>query len=175
MHALRKRDLSLRTAPICNATLNHCYEFVPTSGIDWQSASERAALRSYNGLAGYLASVTSWYEGGSAIQSLPTGVASIAWMGGLWNTTASAWMWGSGSESGLLVNPPAVGSAAAPAYTAWCFGYPVQPNAANPFMVWSSSGQCWRNVASPTTVTGFLVEYGTTALGAFPYLVSFGV
>jgi hypothetical protein len=74
----------------------HFYEFVAAPGITWTSARDAAAIRTYYGLQGYLATLTSQVEADfSGSQAL-----GVGWIGANDDTTEGDWQWVTGPEAG---------------------------------------------------------------------------
>lgn len=74
----------------------HYYEYVPSLGITWTAARDAAALSTYYGLQGYLATLTSQVEADFS-GSQATGVG---WIGGSDAATEGVWLWVTGPEAG---------------------------------------------------------------------------
>ncbi|GAB1309529.1 hypothetical protein KH5_22120 [Urechidicola sp. KH5] len=75
----------------------HFYEFVPDLGITWTDARDAAELRTYFGLQGYLATLTSQEEADlSGEQAEGTG-----WIGASDAAVEGIWRWVTGPEAGL--------------------------------------------------------------------------
>jgi hypothetical protein len=74
----------------------HYYEFVAVPGITWTDARNAAAARTYYGLQGYLATLTSQAEADfSGSQAL-----GVGWIGASDNATEGDWQWVTGPEAG---------------------------------------------------------------------------
>ena len=74
----------------------HYYEFVAVPGITWTDALSAAASRTYYGLQGYLATLTSQAEADfSGSQAL-----GVGWIGASDNATEGDWQWVTGPEAG---------------------------------------------------------------------------
>jgi len=142
----------------------HYYEFVAAMGITWTAARNTAALRTYYGLQGYLATLTSQEEADfSGSQAL-----GVGWIGGSDAATEGQWLWVTGPEAGLnFWNGTAGGSS--PNFAFWNTGEPNQsgnedyahithPNV-NPNGSWndlSNTGAASGNYQPQ----GYVVEYG---------------
>lgn len=74
----------------------HYYEFVPSVSISWTDANTAANARTYFGLQGYLATLTSQEESDFS-GSQATGVG---WIGASDATTEGDWQWVTGPEAG---------------------------------------------------------------------------
>jgi hypothetical protein len=73
---------------------NHYYEFVPASQITWANAKAAANLRTYNGLRGYLVTVTSATEQAFVLTKL----LGQGWMGASDLAKEGDWRWVTGPE-----------------------------------------------------------------------------
>ena len=76
----------------------HYYEFVADAGITWTDAEIAASNRTYFGLQGYLATLTSQQEAdfsGSQAQG-------VGWIGATDNAVEGEWRWVTGPEAGTL-------------------------------------------------------------------------
>ncbi|WP_411032321.1 C-type lectin domain-containing protein, partial [Spongiimicrobium sp. 3-5] len=99
----------------------HYYEFISNVGITWTAANAAASLRTYYGLQGYLATLTSQTEADFS-GSQATGVG---WIGGSDATTEGVWQWVTGPEAGTTFwNGTAGGST--PNFAFWNTGEPNQ-------------------------------------------------
>lgn len=77
---------------------NHFYEYVPDLGIDWESARQAAENRTYFGLQGYLATVSSQDEA----QITGEQSAGAGWIGGSDALEEGVWRWVTGPEAGTI-------------------------------------------------------------------------
>ncbi|MFA5298368.1 MAG: T9SS type B sorting domain-containing protein [Lutibacter sp.] len=74
----------------------HFYEYVPDIGITWKNAKIAAEARTYYGLQGYLATITSSEEA----QLSGKQAAGAGWIGGSDSQTEGTWRWMTGPETG---------------------------------------------------------------------------
>ena len=74
----------------------HFYEYVPVLGITWANAKAAAEARTYYGLKGYLATITSTEEA----QLSGKQAAGAGWIGGSDAETEGTWKWVTGPEAG---------------------------------------------------------------------------
>ncbi|RKN78321.1 hypothetical protein D7Z94_19000 [Ulvibacterium marinum] len=144
----------------------HYYEYVPDLGITWTDANTAASARTYFGLQGYLATLTSQEEADfSGSQAV-----GVGWIGGSDAATEGVWQWVTGPEAGTVFwNGTAGGST--PNFAFWNTGEPNQsgnedyahithPNV-NPNGSWndlSNTGAASGNYQPQ----GYVVEYGGT-------------
>ncbi|WP_299535372.1 hypothetical protein [Ulvibacterium sp.] len=144
----------------------HYYEYVPNLGITWTAANTAASARTYFGLQGYLATLTSQAEADfSGSQAV-----GVGWIGGSDAATEGVWQWVTGPEAGTVFwNGTAGGST--PNFAFWNTGEPNQsgnedyahithPNV-NPNGSWndlSNTGAASGNYQPQ----GYVVEYGGT-------------
>ncbi len=160
---------------------DHYYEFVSSSGISWTDAESAAESKSYTGLAGYLATVTSQGENDFIYSKL----SGDGWMGASDASSESDWYWVTGPEAGTKFfdqtsassnsgnlytvyggNTPGGGNAVSGFYNNWASGEPND---------WSASGEdyghfysawgTWNDYAATTSVAGYVVEYGGEGYG----------
>lgn len=80
------------------ASTGHYYEYVPSLGITWTNARDAAALRTFNGLQGYLATISSQEESDLLGSQAP----GAGWIGASDATLEGDWYWVTGPEAGTL-------------------------------------------------------------------------
>ena len=99
----------------------HYYQFFSEIGITWTAARDKAALSTYYGLQGYLATLTSVEESNFAGSQ----ISGAGWIGGSDEATEGVWKWVTGPEAGTTFwNGNASGSS--PNYAFWNTGEPNQ-------------------------------------------------
>lgn len=141
----------------------HYYEYVADYGITWTTARTAAASRTYYGLQGYLATITSPEEA----QLSGEQAAGAGWIGGSDAETEGIWKWVTGPESGTIFwNGGPDGSS--PNYAFWNTG---EPNNLN--------DEDYAHVTAPTVgITGSWNDLpnGGTSGDFFPkgYVVEYG-
>lgn len=155
----------------------HYYEFISSPNITWTAARDAAALRTYFGLQGYLATLTSQAEADFS-GSQATGVG---WIGGSDAATEGDWRWVTGPEglaNGGTGTPfwlgNQTGTTTAPDFFAfWNSGEPNQAGNEDyahitDVSVTSSPGS-WNDLPNTTSTSGpyqaqgYVVEYGGSA------------
>ena len=142
----------------------HYYEYIDDLGITWTAANTAANNRTYFGLQGYLATLTSQVEADfSGAQA-----SGVGWIGGSDAATEGVWRWVTGPESGTIFwNGTAGGSS--PNFAFWNTGEPNQagdedyahithPNV-NPNGSWNDLSNTGAG-SGDYQPQGYVVEYG---------------
>ena len=148
----------VQTIPILNKGNNHYYSII--SGFNsWAEAFEATKTLSFNGLQGYLATITSTQEDAFVVDNLvstikPPKDSGAVGLGGSSTGTAGTWKWVNGPENDQVFN-----------YVNWNV---TQGNgtATTSFVAYSLSNFSWnpldinKSITSPNSYLGFVVEYG---------------
>ncbi len=147
---------------------NHYYEYVQDTGITWTQAKIDAEARTYFGLQGYLATITSTQEA----QLSGEQAAGAGWIGGTDQETEGIWKWATGPEIGTVFWNGGI-NGSSPNYSNWNNAEPNNLGNEDYAHVtapgigidgsWndlSNGGDASPN--SPYHPQGFIVEYGGT-------------
>lgn len=104
------------------ASTGHYYEYISNIGITWSNAKTAAAARTFYGLQGYLATITSQAEA----DLLGEQASGAGWIGASDATTEGVWLWVTGPEAGTQFwSGGTTGSTTAPYnYANWNGGEP---------------------------------------------------
>ncbi len=110
-------------SPLFLPETGHYYEFIPAVGIQWDNARDAAALRTFFGLQGYLATLT------SAIEATFAGdqITGTGWIGASdsFGTGEGEWRWETGPEAGTVFwNGDQNGTTAPGQFSFWNNGEP---------------------------------------------------
>jgi hypothetical protein len=139
----------------------HFYEFISSTNISWTDAFAAANLRSYFGLQGYLATITSLDENTFVYSK----INAAGWLGGSDAASEGVWKWVCGPESGTQFWQGGIaGSAVGGNFTYW---HSAQPDNATPgehyLDFWN--GDHWNDYPNVATgsIAGYVVEYGGMA------------
>ncbi len=142
----------------------HYYEYVPALGITWTNAKAAAELRTYYGLQGYLATITSLDE--AQLSGKQAGGAG--WIGGSDAAVEGVWRWVTGPEAGTIFwNGLSNGSS--PNFAFWNTGEPNQAGDEDYAHVTApgvGNTGSWNDLSNTGNLTGnyqpkgYIVEYG---------------
>lgn len=87
------------TTPAYYAGTDHYYQVVSASNLSWEQAKANAEIRTYNGLPGHLATITSSDENSFVRYEYVYGLLlgsitdKCVWLGGYRDVSSSAWKW----------------------------------------------------------------------------------
>jgi len=141
----------------------HYYEYVSAPGSCWAAAKTAAAARTYNGMAGYLATLTTAAE----VATLARRTSGQYWFGASDAAVEGEWRWQTGPEAGQLFWRGADNGTAV-TYSNWSTGEPnnfqtaSQPNGEHYGELYGNSG-LWNDLGPCDVngiISGYLVEYG---------------
>ncbi len=142
----------------------HYYEYLNTS-MNWTAAQPVAAARTYYGLHGYLATVTSAAENSFILSKL----AATGWIGATDQAVEGQWRWATGPEGlangglGTLFytgqNNNVNGGPVAGAYNNWNSGEPNNAGGAENWAQFFPTTGFWNDLNSGNNL-GSVVEYG---------------
>lgn len=135
---------------------NHFYRFVTASGISWTNARNAAAQLTYNGLQGYLATITSLAEN----QFVASRLAGQGWMGASDAAVEGVWKWETGPETGVQFwQGLSTGSVTGGLYNNWASG---EPNNAGDedYAHFLTNGQWNDYPLQLSNISGYVVEFG---------------
>lgn len=148
---------------LASEATGHYYEFVESPAVCWAAARAAAATRTYRGLSGYLATITSPAE-----NALLSGYSrNRYWLGGADDVVEGEWRWKTGPEAGQLFWRGGVSGTAA-AHSNWApdepndFRNQFRPVGEDYALLYGQSG-LWNDGADCSTddpIEGYIVEYG---------------
>ena len=133
----------------------HYYEYVSGS-YTWAQARALALGKTFNGLSGYLANISSADEN----SFVKAKIGADVWIGGSDQGTEGAWKWMDGPEAGQTFwNGLSNGSTPSGSYANWNSGEPNDSGGEDYAQFFVGTGK-WNDLNSTSTLA-FLVEYGT--------------
>ncbi len=131
----------------------HLYEYVPAS-LTWAEARDAAALKTYNGLQGYLFNVTSAEENAFLLAKMTTD----GWLGASDESSEGDWRWMTGPEAGTQFwQGTSSGSVVNGEYENWRSGEPN--NLGDEDYAQFYSDGAWNDL-NGTQGLSYIVEYG---------------
>ena len=153
--------ISVFTNPTTGAT--SYYEVLTPGSISWPSARTAASSRTFNGLTGYLANLTSTNES-NFIQSK---LSVDGWIGASDRGSEGVWRWMDGPEAGLQFYQGAVGGSnvaggagqVTSAYSNWAANEPNDFGTGED-AAYAIGGGSWNDYPEGTNVAAYIVEYG---------------
>ncbi|SEU04199.1 Por secretion system C-terminal sorting domain-containing protein [Hymenobacter actinosclerus] len=150
-------------AVLVSEATGHYYELIQAPGICWSAAQAAAAARTYQGLTGYLATITSPAE--QAL--LANNGQAQYWLGAADDVVEGEWRWKTGPEKGeLFWQGSAAGTSVG--YSNWSTGEPndfrtqAAPAGEDYGQYYGGSG-LWNDAPACNeagVTAGYLVEYG---------------
>ena len=143
----------------------HYYEYVPSLGIPWNNARAEAESRTYFGLRGYLATITSPEEAQLTGEQVP----GTGWIGGSDAASEGTWRWMTGPEAGTVFWNGGV-NGSTPNFAFWNTNEPNNCCAGEDYAHVTSPNigilGSWNDLSNEGDVTGdyqpkgYVVEYG---------------
>lgn len=144
------------TGSAYNPSNGHYYEYVNTTGLTWTEAKAATAASTFNGLTGYLATITSAEEN-DFMESKTTSGDNV-FIGATDSASEGVWIWDTGPEAGTQFwSGDSSGSVVGGEYNGWGAGEPSGEDYAE----WRSSTGAWNDVNGVATAwTTYIIEYG---------------
>ena len=140
----------------------HYFEFVPGINMLWTTAFTAANLRTYFGLQGYLATITSAAENTFVYSK----INAAGWLGGSDAASEGVWKWVCGPESGIQFwQGTYLGHAVGGYYNNWASNQPDNAFAGGEHYLNFWDGDHWNDYANSAvgSIAGYVVEYGGMA------------
>ncbi len=139
----------------------HFYEYVSSGAITWGNARTAAAARTYQGLQGYLATMTSADENAFANSKLG---GAAGWLGGSDAAVEGNWTWVTGPETGNVFCIGNLNCVVQPGFYAnWNSDEPNDSGGEDCLQFLAGGTGKWNDLSTSSTgVTGYVVEYGGT-------------
>ena len=156
-----------------NSANGHYYEVVDNGGnITWYAAKTAAEASTFNGLSGYLASITTREEN----DFIDSKAGVNAWLGGTDSAAEGCWKWSGGPDDGKIFTNdggvdncdvdigytvyerPGANAAFADGEFGWNFREPN--NSGNEHHLHIKTDGSWNDYKHTTAVTHYVIEYG---------------
>ena len=156
------------TTPMYNTGTGHYYEYISNPSIAWTAASAAASARTYNGMEGYLVTITSADENAFVVNKM----AESGWIGASDAAVNNTWIWAAGPEKGTQfwqgLDAGHGGSPVGGSYTNWLAGEPNDDGGLGDYAHifvnspgWEYATSTWNDMPNINTfVQGYTVEYG---------------
>ena len=140
----------------------HYFEFISSTDISWTAAYTAANSKTYFGLQGYLATITSSAENTFVYSK----INAFGWLGGSDATSEGVWKWVCGPENGTQFwqGTYSGGNAVGEMYNNWAVNQPDNWSPGEHYLnFWS--GDHWNDYPNVATgsIAGYVVEYGGMA------------
>ena len=138
----------------------HYFEFNSSTNISWTAAFTAANSKTYFGLQGYLATITSIEENTFVYSK----INAAGWLGGSDAASEGVWKWVCGPEIGTQFWQGGVGgSVVGGNFTYWHSGQPDNAGGEHYLDFWD--GDHWNDYPNVATgsIAGYVVEYGGMA------------
>lgn len=142
----------------------HYYEFVPATTMNWDQVKAAAAEKTFNGLKGYLITVTGSAEHNYIYQKF----GNNGWMGSY--RDGNTWKWATGPETGKIIGTQPAGGKGTTSvmYTNWTPGEPNGKGVPGTFnegygQYGYGTGGRWNDLPNRGNcgyIQGYYVEYG---------------
>ncbi len=148
---------------VAYAGTGHFYQYISYSGT-WDQAKADAASRSYLGVQGYLATITSKAENDFITAKL----SGDGWIGCRANTVTDwstrYWYWDTGPEAGTKFCTNTAAAYTVPVnggYTNWASGEPNDYNNTEYLgEIYFADGGTWNDLPNTRSLSGYVIEYG---------------
>ncbi len=156
------------TTPMYYSGTGHYYEYISSPTISWTSANTAASARIYNGMEGYLVTITSAGENAFVVNKM----AGSGWIGASDAALNNRWVWAAGPETGTQfwqgLDAGNGGYAVGGSYTNWLAGEPNNDGGLGDYAHifvnspgWEYATSTWNDMPNSNTfVQGYTVEYG---------------
>lgn len=137
----------------------HYFEYVPAKGISWTGARAEAESRFYNGLQGYLATISSAAEN----DFVQVKLQGTGWIGASDAEQNGVWKWVTGPEAGMQFSQQVengTGYAVNGLYSNWRHNEPNDYQRREDYAYFWTDGTWNDEVNMYTGIKGYIVEYG---------------